>query len=104
VTYTLIAALFLCILVYRLLGRRRGKPRPEPEGPVEEIVAAGGRYKAVVYAHAGSVMRVELYRWVDDDPSSPYWTRMSGASFVERASLHREVTERLRGVSGEPET
>jgi hypothetical protein len=50
----------------------------------------------VVYAHDSSVMRVEVFQWVENEPAAPFWRRISGPSFVDQRALPAVVHEVLR--------
>jgi hypothetical protein len=86
----------------RARRRRRTLARlPSPEHPLQEHLSSSGRFKAVVYAHDERVLRVEVFQRVEDDPTAPFWVRISGPSFVERGSLQTVVHEALRSAGGE---
>jgi hypothetical protein len=72
-----------------------------PDQPLEERTSASGRFKAVVYAHADGVFRVELFELLTTDPVRPYWCRTGPTSFVDRAALPAVLDETLRAASGE---
>ena len=80
---------------------RRLRKLPNPDRPLEEHFSPSGRYKAVVFEHDADVVRIEVLRLVDDEPTVPFWELASGASFVDRASLRNVVTEALASASGE---
>jgi hypothetical protein len=75
--------------------RRAAARRLPPDLPVEEHLSPSGRFKALVYPHDGSVMRVEVFRWVEDEPGAPFWRRTSGPSFVDQRALPAVVREAL---------
>ncbi len=66
------------------------------EKPVEEWLSPSGKFKAVAYAHADGVFRVERFQRFVDDAVGPYWCPIGGASFVDRAGLSAVVQEALR--------
>jgi len=81
--------------------RRAIARRPPPDEPVEEHLSSSGRFKAVVYAYDHSVMRVEVFRLVDNERTAPFWVRISGPSFVDRCALPAVVHETLRAADGD---
>ena len=80
---------------------RRLRKLPNPDRPLEEHFSPSGRYKAVVFEHDTEVLRIEVLRLVDDEPTASFWQSASRASFVDRASLQSVVTEALSSASGE---
>ena len=93
-------AVALVLLLERLVRAERRRRviarRPPPDEPVAEHLSSSGRFKAVVYAYDGSVMRVEVYQWVENEPAAPSWLRISGPSFVDQRALPAVVREALR--------
>lgn len=98
-------AVAMVLLIERLVRAERRRRvvarRPPPDQPLEEHLSASGRLKAVVYAHDGRVMRVEVFQWVESERTAPFWRRISGPSFVDPQSLPAAVHEALRAAGGE---
>jgi hypothetical protein len=97
-------AVTMVLVVERLVRaqRRRGvtASRPSPDEPLEEHLSSSGRIKAVVYAHDRSVMRVEVFRWVESEPGAPFWLRITGPSFADRRAVPALVREAIRTAGG----
>ena len=72
-----------------------------PDTPYAERHSPSGRTKVEVYPHAAGVLRLEVFRWIDDEPTEPYWLRVSGPSFVDATSMPGVMDEALRAASGE---
>src|SRR5258708_40227734 len=97
-----VAVVLLLERIRRAERRRRVRAaRPAPDQPLEEHLSPSGRFKAVVYAHDGSIMRVEVFRRIADEPTAPCWLRIHGPSFVDEGALPGVVHEALRAASGE---
>jgi hypothetical protein len=98
-------AVTMVLLLERLVRAERRRRvmarRPPPDQPVEEHLSSSGRFKAVVYAYDRSVMRVEVFQWVENDPTAPFWLRISGPSFVDQRALPAVVHEALRAAGGD---
>ena len=99
-------AVMTVLLLDRLVRAERGRRliarRSPPDQPVEEHLSSSGRFKSVVYAFDSSVMRVEVFQWVENEPTAPFWLRISGPSFVDQAALPAAVNEALRAAGGDP--
>jgi len=78
-------AVMTVLLLDRLVRAERGRRviarRSRPDQPVQEHLSSSGRFKSVVYAFDSSVMRVEVFQWVENEPTAPFWLRISGPSF-----------------------
>jgi hypothetical protein len=102
--HVLIGVAVVMVLLFERLVRAERRHRvvarrPPPDQPVEEYLSSSGRFKAVVYAQDSSVMRVEIFRLVGDEPTAASWLRVSGPSFVDRRALPAVVHEALRDRS-----
>ncbi len=68
---------------------------------VQELHSPSGRFKAVAFEHGEGAYRIEAFRLVDGEQEERFWSRVSGPSFADRASLASVLEDRLRGASGE---
>jgi hypothetical protein len=46
-------------------------------------------------------MRVEVFELVENEPTAPFWLRVSGPSFVDQRALPAVVREALRAAGGD---